>query len=1099
MPGHETVVIFECYDALAVFEAALGALPPRQQSDFDRVWRPQVTNDAAALRPALLDMLEGPFRTKPILLVVDDLERILETPQRDETARPVKTAYTAPLAAIIAAFRDAETESRLLLTSRYTFDLTDGRGDDLAARLVAVQLPPMDAVQRDKQMRAAARLAGAADLRADPESRIKNAAGGNPGLQAVLSRPLLAGEIEAAERAVAAVERYLDSGDVPQDAGDAAEFFERVSLTAFRDMLTVGETEQLRAATLFLLPVPPPVLAAAGRAASVAAPERAIERLQGLGLVDLYPTSGNAEEVAINPLARPLVPALTEAEAARLAEAAIGPLYVCWKDAKITLWANRRALRAARLAVLGNAAPEIVNDTAYVGAGLLTFGALDPQGGLDLVLRALDVLDRTGAVPDLHVLRRGAELAGRLGRGDIEEMLLDRGLRTENADPRARAILLVTKASRNIRTRTFDAAEKLLREAEATFASLGEARDRADAMLVFADMLFERHQLDPALKILKDEVLPVYERLGEARERAVAMGGSAGVLAMQGRLDDEELVAVAKQVEALRLRALTMGRIAGIFAMQGKLDEALMIRNEELPVYERLGDVRDHAVTMGRIADILWEQEKLDEALKIRYELELPVYVRLGAVREQAVAIGKIADILADQGKLDEALEIRREQELTIYERLGEEREHAVAMGKIAEILAKQDKLEEAFGLWRGEALPALERLSDLRELAVGRANFAVALWARGRARDRDEARQLLRLALDEARRLQLPELQQIERAFVATAAAVRGAPPPRIEATPLPPPPARGPVTRGIPGGPASAPQPSPATDKAEYTVWYGTNRRPNNPADPTRGYSAMRDGVVHYGSCRVFIPRSHKIGSTGSPWLKRVPWTRDDRLRLRRVLELARDAYWRGVAAQLAAVEAAERNAVIFVHGYNVTFADAALRAAQIGFDLSVKGAMAFFSWPSQGSKGSYSADEATIEASEGAIADFMTDFAEHSGAAAVHIIAHSMGNRGVLRAVDRIAAAVQRRSGKPFGQIILAAAELYVSKRDRAVDASRWLHASPRAGLVPPTLVVPGIDTVNVTDVDMTVGDAPPDQRFGLRPTTNEAGDPCWLIGG
>ena len=165
MPGHETVVIFQRYDALAVFEALGNALPPRLQGEFDQTWRQQVTNDASKLRSALLDMLEGPFRTadaekrtKPVLLIIDDLEQILETPKPGEAKTPVKTAYNITLAAIIAAFRDAETESRLLLTSPYTFGLSDGRGDDLAARLAAVQLPPMDETQRDKQLRAAARL-----------------------------------------------------------------------------------------------------------------------------------------------------------------------------------------------------------------------------------------------------------------------------------------------------------------------------------------------------------------------------------------------------------------------------------------------------------------------------------------------------------------------------------------------------------------------------------------------------------------------------------------------------------------------------------------------------------------------------------------------------------------------------------------------------------------------------------------------------------------------------------------------------------------------------------------------------------------------------
>jgi hypothetical protein len=168
MPRHDTVVIFGRYDALGVFEALRSALPPRLQSDFDQTWRRQVTNDPSALHNALLDMLEGPFRVadpetraKPILLIVDDLEQIPETPKPGETATPVKSAYTVALASIIAAFRDAETtESRLLLTSRYTFALTDGRGNDLNARLVAVQLPSMDEIQRAKQMRAAARICG---------------------------------------------------------------------------------------------------------------------------------------------------------------------------------------------------------------------------------------------------------------------------------------------------------------------------------------------------------------------------------------------------------------------------------------------------------------------------------------------------------------------------------------------------------------------------------------------------------------------------------------------------------------------------------------------------------------------------------------------------------------------------------------------------------------------------------------------------------------------------------------------------------------------------------------------------------------------------
>ena len=66
-----------------------------------------------------------------------------------------------------------------------------------------------------------------------------------------------------------------------------------------------------------------------------------------------------------------------------------------------------------------------------------------------------------------------------------------------------------------------------------------------------------------------------------------------------------------------------------------------------------------------------------------------------------------------------------------------------------------------------------------------------------------------------------------------------------------------------------------------------------------------------------------------------------------------------------------------------------------------------MAFYSWPSLGTTIGYTADEATIEASEPFIAEFLARFAAESGARHIHIIAHSMGNRGLLRAFHRIVA--------------------------------------------------------------------------------------------
>ena len=46
------------------------------------------------------------------------------------------------------------------------------------------------------------------------------------------------------------------------------------------------------------------------------------------------------------------------------------------------------------------------------------------------------------------------------------------------------------------------------------------------------------------------------------------------------------------------------------------------------------------------------------------------------------------------------------------------------------------------------------------------------------------------------------------------------------------------------------------------------------------------------------------------------------------------------------------------------------------------------------------------------------------------------------------------------------------LYASAKDRALAMSKFLQDAARAGFTPPVTVVPGIDTVEVTDIDVTL---------------------------
>jgi esterase/lipase superfamily enzyme len=282
------------------------------------------------------------------------------------------------------------------------------------------------------------------------------------------------------------------------------------------------------------------------------------------------------------------------------------------------------------------------------------------------------------------------------------------------------------------------------------------------------------------------------------------------------------------------------------------------------------------------------------------------------------------------------------------------------------------------------------------------------------------------------------------------------------------------------------------PDAEGVVYPVWFGTNRKPAAAGD---GFTGECHDRVSRGRVEVHVPEAHRFGETGTAFWRRLLRfdLRDDRLRVQRVEGQDRKAFFADIHQEMQAARASGEgpHALFFLHGFNVTFADAAIRAAQIGYDLKVPGATAFFSWPSRGSVTAYPPDEASIEASEQAITDFLVDFAANCGAERVHVIAHSMGNRGLLRAFQRIAAGGQTRGQLKLGQVFLAAPDvdrdlfldlarlypehaerttLYASDGDRVVHLSSRLHGAPRAGYFTPYTVAAGVDTVAVPDFDL-----------------------------
>ena len=284
---------------------------------------------------------------------------------------------------------------------------------------------------------------------------------------------------------------------------------------------------------------------------------------------------------------------------------------------------------------------------------------------------------------------------------------------------------------------------------------------------------------------------------------------------------------------------------------------------------------------------------------------------------------------------------------------------------------------------------------------------------------------------------------------------------------------------------------------------VWFGTNR--NYKKDEAElDFTGERDpnGITWYGtldfnvevsSAKVQAPVADNIGETGtdesSEQIQPVP---ELKLEVTQGQLLKHDDFFKQIEADLEVKKAAqlkELNSLVFLHGYNTGFDSATKTAAVLSAGLELNGVTAIYSWPSIGYSVPnllrYPLDGANIEASEKAIADFLRSLAITCGKyGKLHVIAHSMGNRGLLRALQLIAD--EPSQTVKFGQIIHAAPDvdrdlfldltrycfgenenpdqpkkpieadrvtLYASNKDIAVWFSEWWNYAPRAGILPP----------------------------------------------
>ncbi|MCC9605049.1 alpha/beta fold hydrolase [Blastopirellula sp. JC732] len=180
-----------------------------------------------------------------------------------------------------------------------------------------------------------------------------------------------------------------------------------------------------------------------------------------------------------------------------------------------------------------------------------------------------------------------------------------------------------------------------------------------------------------------------------------------------------------------------------------------------------------------------------------------------------------------------------------------------------------------------------------------------------------------------------------------------------------------------------------------------------------------------------------------------------------------------------------------LIFVHGYNVPFAAAAKRTAQLKVDLDIDGEAFFFSWPSHGNLSQYLADEDNARLSATPFQEMLKTICDPFKNTRIHIIGHSMGTRIVheslrqmyaeksptLEALDSLVLAApdidRRQFHLELEQIVRQLdlpITLYASANDKALMISGQLHDNTRLGdVAPEPVIVPGVETIDCSMIN------------------------------
>ncbi len=241
--------------------------------------------------------------------------------------------------------------------------------------------------------------------------------------------------------------------------------------------------------------------------------------------------------------------------------------------------------------------------------------------------------------------------------------------------------------------------------------------------------------------------------------------------------------------------------------------------------------------------------------------------------------------------------------------------------------------------------------------------------------------------------------------------------------------------------------------------------------------------DSATHFGACKINVPKNHSTGL--------IKFTKDNRQSSHEFFKILNSKTLTEPTV-FEYLKKSERYPLVFVHGFNLRYEDAVLRASQIAFDLKYQGPIVLFSWPAGAGDGfldnqmitrTYDGNLRNAKNSINAFRAFLNQVRANN--LKINLVVHSMGHQIVLPALKDFS--TLNPNSKIINELILNAPDyeaddfiniadivkqnskritVYCSYNDRAMTVSEIYNKNPRFGAC---AFSESIDSINVSMVD------------------------------